>query len=247
MRKLGFAAALAGFLIASALVRADDQGDAQKIIDKAVKAVGSDGKFKAATWKGKGKFYGLGEAIEYTGEWASQPPDRMRLDMGIDFNGMKIQITRVVDGDKGWSKTADMSMDMSKEELEEAKHELYAQWVARVTPLKQPGFKFKPLGESKVGDKAAAGVKVSREGHRDVDLYFDKETGLPLKVSTRVKDIMGGGTELTQETLFDDYQEASGIKVARKLTVNRDGKKYVEFEMSEYKPVEKLEDSTFKQ
>ena len=48
-----------------------------------------------------------------------------------------------------------------------------------------------------------------------------------------------GGKEATQETLYRDYQDVQGAKIAMKITINRDGKKYVEGENSELKAVEK--------
>src|SRR5262245_37051351 len=44
-----------------------EDADARKIVDAAVKATGSGGKNKAVSWTGKGKFYGMGEGIDYTG------------------------------------------------------------------------------------------------------------------------------------------------------------------------------------
>ena len=96
----------------------------------------------------------------------------------------------------------------------------------------------------KVGDRPAVGVKVAHKGHRDVNLFFDAKTGLLLKTERPAKDTMTG-KEFTQTTLHDDYKEVEGIKHARKVTILRDGKKYVEGMSSDYKPQEKLDASTF--
>jgi hypothetical protein len=224
------------------------EGDARAIVEKAVKAVGGAeklGKFPAATWKGKGKFYGMGEGIEFSGEWWVAAPERTRAEVDFEVNGMKIKFVRVVNGDKGWSKANDMVEDMDAETLAEEKASMYAGWVATLAPLlKDKAFQLSPLGESKVGDKTVVGVKVSRKDRRDVSLYFDKESGLLHKSEFRAKDVMAGN-EFTQESLPSDYQEIQGVKRARKVTINRDGKRFVEVEIQEIKLLEKPDENVF--
>src|SRR5688572_13987300 len=97
-----------GFVLAvAAPARADDEADARKIIEKAVKAHGGQDKLDklpASTVKFKGTFHGTGEAIAVTGEISTQGNDKQRVEMEIDAGGMKIPIAIVVAGDKGWTK-----------------------------------------------------------------------------------------------------------------------------------------------
>src|SRR5262249_32887432 len=150
----------------------------------------------------------------------------------FEVKGMKIQFLMAVNGDKGWSKADGAVLDMDAETLAEEKAGLYASWVAGLWPLlKDSAFQLAPLGEGKVGDRNVVGVKVSRKDRRDVSLFFDKESGLLLKSEVRAKDVMGAGNEFTQETLYGDYQETEGVKSPRKVTINRDGKPFVEIEV----------------
>src|SRR5262249_23048421 len=105
-------------------------------------------------------------------------------------------------------------------------------------------FKLSTIGESKIEKRTALGVKVTRKDHRDIDLYFDKETGLLLKSETRVKDD-GSGQEVAQESFYDDYKEVQGTKQAMKFTGKRDGKVFVEAEATEIELAEKLDASVF--
>jgi hypothetical protein len=43
-----------------------------------------------------------------------------------------------------------------------------------------------PLGEVKVNDRATLGLKVTRQGYKEFDLCFDKETHLPIKIETKL-------------------------------------------------------------
>jgi len=51
--------------------------------------------------------------------------------------------------------------------------------------------------------------------------------------------------EVPEERIINEYQEIDGIKVAKKVLINRDGKKHTELEIQEAKFLDKLEDSAF--
>jgi hypothetical protein len=247
MQKVVYRLLLFGLLLTMAVpVQADDKADAKAIIDKAIKATGGEeklAKYKAITWKGKGKINLMGTEIEFTIEAAAQPPKQSRGQSEANFNCMKFERIQVVNGDKGWISMMGNTEEMSEEQLAAAKEELYAGWVATLVPLKDAAFKLAPLGEIKVGDHPAVGVKVSHQDHKDISLYFDKDKGLLVKVQRRAKDMMG--QEVDQETLYSDYKEDSGLQHARKQKTKRDGNDFLELEVTQYKPVEKLDDSTF--
>ena len=101
-----------------------------------------------------------------------------------------------------------------------------------------------PLGEIKVNDGAAVGIKVASKGHRDVNLYFDKQSGLMVKRETRALDLQNQ-QEVSEETFIRDYQDKEGLKTAKKVDVFRDGKKIMEAEILDVKFVDKLDDSQF--
>jgi hypothetical protein len=244
MRKSVWVSGLAVALLVGVTVRADDAADAKATVEKGIQAAGGAellNKFKAETIKAKGKFYGMGEGIEYTSEVNFQEPNKSRTH--VDAGGF--QFTQIVNGDKGWIDLNGDVNEMNKEMLEEAREEQYAANVARLTPLSQEGYMLSSLGEAKVGDHAAVGVKVSHKGHRDVKLYFSKDSGLLVKVERKGKDVMGGGVEFTGETLLSNYKKVEGVQVPFKTTINRDGKKYIESETQEAKLFEKLPDKLF--
>jgi hypothetical protein len=244
---LGTTVVVGLLLGAGGLARGDDQADARKIIGKAVKALGGEeklAKYKAASWKVKGNFYGLGNPVPYTGEEAMQSPDKFRFLINFDAGGNQAKMLLVVNKDKGWRKFNDDLMDMEKEQVTETLESMYVQNLIRGMALKEKGYTLVPLGEVKVDDRATVGVKVSHKGHRDVNLFFDKETGLPAKSETQVKDQMTG-QEAKQEAFYSDFKDANGAKYPSKVVIKRDGKLYVESENLEYQFAEKLDDSLF--
>src|SRR5215468_2351351 len=237
----------ASLLFAGAgLVRADE-ADARKVIDKAIKAHGGAekrAKLKASTFKMKGKYYGMSaDGLDYTAEQSIQAPDKEHLEVTGEVMGQTFKYVRIINGNKGWTRTMDTTKEMDKEELAEAKEELYAGRVTNLVDLKDKGFTLEPLGEVKVGKRDAVGVRVSHKGHRDVNLFFDKKTHLLLKSERRAK-VMDGG-EVTAEEFYDDYKEVGGIQHAHKISILHDGKKFVEGELTDFTPKEKFDDSVF--
>ncbi len=242
MRKV-LGVTLAGLLMfaGASAMRADDQADARAIIDKAMKALGGQEQLadvKAVTWKEKGTYYGRGKGEPYTGTFAVEKPDKFRMVIEGVF-------TLVLNGDTAWTKMNDETKEMTNEQLAEQKEQHYASLVRTLTPLSGKAFKLAPLGEIKVAKSPAVGVKVSHKGHRDVNLYFDKETGLLVKSEFRVKASEQGGKEVEQETFYSDYKAFDGVKFPQKIVVKRDGKQFVEAEASEFKPAAKLDKSLF--
>lgn len=247
MRGMAFLAFVVGLVVSTAPVFADEQADLRALIEKGIKARGDADKLarnKAQQWKGKGKFHGLGEAIDFSGEWAVQLPGQTRNRLEMDFNGAKFERVSVVNGDKGWIKLNGNLEEMDKDQLTEEKAQAHVGLVASLLPLRDKSFQLASLGEAKVGDRPAVGVRVSQKNQRDVSLFFDKETGLLLKSETRVKDPQSG-QEATQELLYGDYRAVDDVKHPMKVTIKRDGKPFVEVEWTDFKAQEKLDDGTF--
>jgi outer membrane lipoprotein-sorting protein len=250
MQRLMCAACAAFLALAGASpARADEAADMKAVVEKAIKAHGgleTLSKYKAVTAKSKGVFHGLGQPIDYTSTLVYQEPDKVRVETEGEFMGVNFKRVEVVNGNKGWIQLMGNTDEMSKDVMAEVQERLHAQAVAHLVALTNKDYKLSTLGEAKVGDRAAVGVRVEYKGRRDVNLFFDKENGLLLKSETRVKDVESGGDkEATQETYYSDYKKVEGMQVPFKVKVNRDGKLLVEAETTEFKPAEKLDDGQF--
>jgi hypothetical protein len=233
-------------LVAAVMARGDDSAAVRALVDRALQAQGGEAKlmqFPAVTAKLKGTFHGLGEGVAFTGEYSMQGADRQKIVFEADVAGQKLILVHVLSGNKGWNKVNDDTEEMDEEDLAEAKEEAYSEWVAALVPLKDKAFTLAPLGEVTVDKRPALGVRVSRKDHRDVNLYFDKATGLLVKTESRVKD--DNGVEVAEETFLMDYKDVQGTKQAMKFTIKRDGTLYLESEITECQLLDKLDDSIF--
>src|SRR5262245_2214954 len=198
MRNTSWALCAAGVLLCGAgRLWSGDESAARALVDRAIEAQGGEAnlaKFQAVTLKGKGKFYGTSDdGVPFTGEWATQGETHTRMRLEFTAMGQTFKYAKVISGDKGWIKlNDDNAQPMSKEVLAEEREQLHGSWVATLLPLKGKEFKLSPLGEVKVGDRPAVGVRVSRQGRRDVSLYFDQKSHLLVKTAMTVKQVEDG-------------------------------------------------------
>jgi hypothetical protein len=236
-------------LLAGAARAADDDKEAKAILDKAIKALGGEDKLaavKAASWKYKGKITFGGQDNDFTGLSVVQGMDHFRQEFEGEFGGNKLKGVLVVNGDKGWRYFGENGMELDKNGLTNEKRNLVMQ-IAPITlvPLKGKDFKLQTAGEEKVDGKAAVGVKVTGPDGKDFKLFFDKESGLPVKMTA--EKVPGFGGDAKQETTFGGYKEMDGIKKATKVATKRDGEKFLEIEVTEFKVLKEVDKKTFEE
>jgi hypothetical protein len=233
---------------ANPLLRAEiDDPAAKAIVEKAIKALGGEEKLKKAgsfSWKAKGTISFGGNDNAFTSSATVEGLNHYRGEFEGEFGGNKIHGVTIVNEDKGWRKFGDMKMDFDKDALENEKRTVYLQVIpATILPLTKKEFKVKAAGEEKVGDKQAAVIEVTAPDKKDFKLYFDKESGLPIKTVAKVVGFMGD--EFTQETTLSGYKEFDGIKKATKSESKRDGEKFIETEITAFKVMDKVDPKTF--
>src|SRR5262245_7293841 len=225
-------------------IRAED--DAAKIIEKAVKAhfpKGLDTKNSAVRTKSKGTIHVMGLDLEFTNEVSVQAP-KFKESVELEVMGNKIKVTSVYNGKDAWINANGNEVPVNDDILNEFKDAADIMELMQGVFGKAKNVKFSTVGEAKIKDKPAIGVKLSREGKKDITIYFDKSTGLIAKVEMRKKDPMAG-QEVNEERFVLEYQELNGRKVAKKVEIKRDDKPYMEAEVTGVEILEKLDDSEF--
>lgn len=245
----------ASFLAASgSCARAGGREDAEAraIIDKAVEAHGGADKlsrFKAvsAKWVGKHKvenmfYWDAVRVVTY------EMPDKIRFEFEVENpKGGKFAFSRVVNGKKGWQGSERGTRDLKEAEVAQVVDELYAHWLASVVPLGDKGFEFSLVGNATVDGKDAVGVRVSCKGRPDVNLFFDKKTGLVVKSERRARD-PGTNEEYTAESIYRDHKAFQGVMWPTSRLDRRDGKDLEEnsgrFELSDYQAHDKLDEKS---
>ena len=241
--------ALLGVILATTLLffvtRSSQAGDsdAKSIVDKAITAVGGAeklAKIEAFSMKAKGTVVFGGNESDITTEITFKGLDHYRREFGNDqFHGIT-----VLAGDKGWRKIGDNASSIEGDGVANEKRNIYLAVIPiTLVPLKNNGFKFEAAGEEKVGEKPAVILKVTGPDGKDFTLSFDKESGLPVKQVAKVIGFQG--QEYTLESTFSDYKDFGGIKKATKLVLKRDGEKFQDLEVTEFKVLDKVDPDAF--
>jgi hypothetical protein len=157
-----------------------------------------------------------------------QGPDKSRVEIEGVF-------TVVFAGDKGWTQSGGETKEMDKDEVALQLHNHRANWIASLLPLKDKAFQLKLAGEAKVGKSAAQIVEVTRKDYPTVKLFFAKDTGMLVKSEYRTKAPEEQLKEVTQTAEYSDYRDVDGAKTPFKIAIRRDGKIYIESEVTEIK------------
>jgi hypothetical protein len=224
------------------------QDDAKAVIEKAIKAHGGAealDKYKAGRIKSKGVVTVAGMEITVAGTSVFQLPNQSKSQLEMEVMGQKVPIVQLVNGDKvSLSVGGNKREELTDAQIAEAKNALYLQTVYQLTPLLKEPFTLKALGESKFQDKPVVGVQVSGKGQKDVKLYFDKESGLLVRLERMGLEAVEM-KEVPTEQVFSDFKEFGGLKRPTKTVIFQDGKKFLESEVLEYQPLEKVDAKEF--
>jgi hypothetical protein len=217
------------------------QEDAKALLDKAAKAHG--GKEKLVRIKGfqvtcKGSMDLMGQSVDYTQESTIDFAGKVKETVEASANGKRVRITTIFDGEQGWFVANGTTTAMSKESLDDMKEFAYVQaLLPRVMAGEDKKLRFTHLGESRANGREVVGIKVAGNGHRDVCVYIDQEGGLITKTERRTKN--ANGQESNQETVVLEFQDVDGIKFNKRVVVNQDGQKKMEFEITAAKVFDK--------
>jgi hypothetical protein len=248
MYRLRTLAAVTCVLTIALLVRAQGGDELKNVLKKAIEAHGGEKevtKYKAGISKFKGKMNIATLEADIVGETSVMRPDKVKNVMTLDIGGKKIDITTVFNGKKLWVSTMGQTKEIDDENIiNAAREEMKAEASANLTDYLKAPYELNALGVVKVKGKDAIGIRVSKKGQKDVSFFFDKKTHLMLKSEMRTLDAMSG-QEVTQEKFITEYQMKNGIQTAKRVEILKDGKLFMDIELTEVTPLEKLDDTVF--
>lgn len=222
-------------------VRADDREKAVAVIEQAIKAHGGAealNKAQKRSRNGQGIILRNNNEVPFKTEETVQFPDRCR--MALDFERARLLV--VLNGDKGWLQVGGSAQPMGKDTFTERRDELYVWWAMTLTPLLKDGFELKPLADDKVNGQDAAVVRVARKDYPVLRLFFDKKSGLLVKIARRATE---AGIPANKEYLYSDHKEHDGVKWPAKEVTTVFGKKQSEVKFTRYQSLQRIDDKTF--
>jgi hypothetical protein len=246
MRKY-FAPACAALLWFGAVAAAADTP--QDVIKRAIKAHGGQDKLAAITCdkvKAQGVMH-LGEDdVQFSMENFVQLPAQFKSTVSFTQNDTKRTVVQILNGDKTSVTVDGQPIAVTAASDLEMRETMHVERATRLVPLlADKAIELTLLEETKVNDQPAYGVKVSIKGHKDLRIYFDKETNLLVKTEHMLEEPKEA-KEFKQEEYYGEVKDlGGGFKRPTRITYYRDGKKWVEAKVIEVKYLEKIPAAEF--
>ncbi len=201
--------AIVMFPLRTPAIRSAAADDARAVIERAINAQGGAEQVARLTRAWRAKVRGMrGERVT-TGEMAYQSPDQMRIQTTMEVDNRTMTFVGVLNGEKGWQSINGQTRAVEGRELEEMRDGAHrSRRVRFLLPLlKEPEFTLSVLDDKEIIERPTTGVRVQSKGHRDIDLYFDKESGLLVATESQVVDPTG--KVLTLRQVFSEYKDPS--------------------------------------
>jgi hypothetical protein len=234
-------------LAAASVIQSQVAEKPAAVIQRAIKAHGGEAnlkKLKGAHTKADG-IIAMGTGVPFTQEAFYELPSRLKEIQILETSGQKRVVTIVVDGDRGWLSTNGQTVALGETLLGELREAIHLIQLNRlVSLLEDKRFRLSPLQDAEVEGAPVYGVRVSAAGHRDVDLYFSKDTGLLTKVERRMRDL-GTMKEFAEARVYTEFLDANGIRIPKKTVVFRDGKEFLRAQVAEVAFQESLDQRVF--
>lgn len=190
-----------------------------------------------------------GAEIKYSATFAYAIPEKYRVDVTAEANGLKMLATQILNGKKVKITTklngteSPVDPKLKDETIQSA---LYEE-IRSLTPLLDAKrYTLKLEKDADINGNAAAVVSVSGTGIRDVKLFFDKKSNRLVK--TQRRGFGKGATgiiDVDEEAYFSDFKPFGKATLPAAMLVNHDGKKYMSMTVTELKFVDKLDDKEF--
>jgi negative regulator of sigma E activity len=240
-RFLGAAIAAVFYLVSDSFVHAEDPA-AAAVLDKAINALGGReqlAKAEAFSWTARWIQGGLSN---FESQTTMQGLDHRRMETGND----RLRIIQVVSGDKGWARHGNVTRKLMGEELAFWIQDTYLEAIPiTLLAIQSRRLKCQAADDEQVSDKPAAVLKITGPDGKDFALYFDKDSGLPVKEVAKMSGYGPAHRELLREVTFADYKDFNGIKKATKVEFKTNVRISHVLEVTEFKILEKVDPKTF--
>lgn len=250
MRFHGFMLIVSGLLVSATW--ADDSAAARTLVDEAIRAHGGEAalaRYPGVTVKTEGIFQGYERtpAFFFSCRTTSHGAKQYRSTLEGELFKQKFRIINVLDGRRGWIEMSGEGKQIVKDctpaQLSDFQESGYVNWVTTFLPIRSGEFTLSLAREQKERNRALVGVRVSSRGHRDVTLFFDKETRLLVKTEERAT--AGTGLEGKVETVLGRHKAVQGVQRPMHWTVYYNGVGLYSHDVVEYKLDEKPDNSAF--
>jgi outer membrane lipoprotein-sorting protein len=170
-------------------------------------------------------------------------PNKMRMDMDLNVQGMTMTITQAFDGVKGWVTNPQTgSQELTGKQNEDMQRQALGN-DSLLNPEKY-GIAFAVKGKEKIGDKDYLVLEETYKDGEKITMYLDPATYLVYK--TRGKSTDQSGAEIESETIMSDYRKVGEATVAHAMTIYQNGAEFIRMAFTKVTMNPGLDDALFK-
>jgi len=212
---------------------------ARALLDRAIAAAGGRealARHTAFGWHGKATIYAGNRKIQIEGDWQIEPPDRSKVVTFEIDKGPGSARSMVIEGNRGWSLVGGKEQPLPEAILDNERDQFYLYYLRRLEPLTRDGSTLKAIA----GDNDDPGLRISRPGRRDVDMFFDKDSYLVDRMITRITD-PSSGREVLEELKFMGTIESNGVRWFHGVAILQDRKPFFALTLSSFTTLSTLD------
>jgi hypothetical protein len=163
------------------------------------------------------------EDVALTQEVRLLPPNAIRQTSILGPN----EIVAFSDGTRGWVKSPwGLDLTLPEWQLRAARQDVARQLEILVLADRDPTIRLDLVGADEVDGIPAAILRIFADQDRDLKLWQDAASGLPLKLEYRRIGPRGYGE--TVEDRFEDYRDVDGLRVPFLITTRTNGEAYMQ-------------------
>jgi hypothetical protein len=223
----------------------DTSKAARALVERAIEAQGGTDQVAKLFKPWRANVKGMAGPLQITGTLSHAGPDQGRIHTKLRANGNSFEVIVVNDGKHVWRKIGEQTQEVTGAELEEMQDGTWRSRKVRflLPLLTEKGVDLSVLGEAVVTDRPAVGVRVKLKGHRDVDVYFDKENDRLVKMESRIK--APDNREIVLEQVFSDYKDFDGLKLATTFTKYENGRQTSVEQFTDLEFVDRIDPKEF--
>ncbi len=190
-----------------------------------------------------------GQEIKFTATFAYAFPEKYRIDLTAEHNGVKFLATQILNGKKVKisMKANGVETPFDPKLKEETIQSALYEEIRSLTPLLDAKrYTLKLEKDADINGNPATVVTVSGTGIKDVKLFFDQKSHRLVKTQRKgFGKGAAGVVEVDEEAYFSDFKPFGKAILPTAMLVNHDGKKFMSMTVTELKMVDKLDDKEF--
>lgn len=233
------------FVMAALLPAATRAGDATTVIDKAIQATARSelilNRLSNVLRTERGVLHLPGEDVPADRTSYLNPPLRIRYDATLVQAGQRVPFVLTLDGVNGWKSIRREVSNLTAGEMAAIQDDRYVWYVASLLPTKRKEATLTMQPDATINNSPVSVVKLTMPGRTDAQLYFDKKTGLLVRIRMQSSEPGVGPREWD----FSEFKDFDGIKLPTKYSSTQRNRKIEEWTIDNYRFRDRFVDSTF--